>query len=946
MIMEHHPIPMNLLKVPVLDEYMEEVIKATGKEGKATLDRDKEIAKIQEAVRMTFGPLGRLLETVENWKLAIAEEENGEVSSDAVQYLSDLTQQSVTVLGQAFGKASYIRRCLALNAIPLADSYKGGAKLIKESESILETQKTSLFGEQFATSLETKTKQIKEIAKNMAVKKELKQLGKGASTCATNVKVPFLKALVQSTRDSGANNNSNYQPGAKTQKRKWDQANDRRDGYKGWHSNRGRGKSTSISLPSARACASFFKRNLSVPRSSGGDYWGKSRPISKELGHFVKRPRNQEDSFGVGDPLYRNSQTDISSSEPVPFSSREETNCNRDRIHVEEGSNSTSSSGRERSGDLEYLYPSQEGGKVSHDHKFEKDKPPHSIRPFSDGPPNGFEESFEERRLDGESGSVRCILVDTHTQELEKIHEVHVGGSALRIPGSSFWSGARPQTIYQTNENPDHHTPEASNPDNCIPGRLSLNRELSSGDSNSKGFSYFPFRTARILNKPCQEYFDSVSQLRISGDDRRQFEHDYLSPRGQDRELGSHVPISSDSRDSFSEGTFESDWETVCDSSSSVRSSTPDPSFTADSDPCLERPQELRESSLLRQGSPPRNRMVDNKSIHQQESPNSLRTTSGSPDHGFVHFCVGSPSGGGMTVGDQWSPMERILHINILELKAVELGLKTLLRIYHHLTSIHIRIDNTTALSYLIKMGGTKNPLMNKIAKRIWTFLIEKGITLSASWIPSAENVEADARSRLRPNSSEWLLHKTIFKQVIHRLGHPSIDYFASRTMKQLDCYMSPSPDPDSLGVDAMSHSWEGQFPYLFPPFCLIGRVLRKLRQDKVERAILIAPLWPAQIWFPLLIDQCMETPLRLPRWKILLKNPEGKNHSLVTQKALHLCAFLVTGIDSNARGFRRGLRTSFSMPEDPALHPLTLHPGESGVLGVREGVWIPIEQM
>ena len=68
MIMEHNPVPKNLLKVPVLDEYMKEVMKATGKEGRATIDRDKEIAKIQEAIRMTFGPLGRLLETVEDWK--------------------------------------------------------------------------------------------------------------------------------------------------------------------------------------------------------------------------------------------------------------------------------------------------------------------------------------------------------------------------------------------------------------------------------------------------------------------------------------------------------------------------------------------------------------------------------------------------------------------------------------------------------------------------------------------------------------------------------------------------------------------------------------------------------------------------------------------------------------------------------------------------------------
>lgn len=48
---------------------------------------------------------------------------------------------------------------------------------------------------------------------------------------------------------------------------------------------------------------------------------------------------------------------------------------------------------------------------------------------------------------------------------------------------------------------------------------------------------------------------------------------------------------------------------------------------------------------------------------------------------------------------------ERKSHINVLELKAAaKLAIMKKVR-----KSIHARMDNMVALSYLIKMGGTKN---------------------------------------------------------------------------------------------------------------------------------------------------------------------------------------------------------------------------------------------
>lgn len=232
---------------------------------------------------------------------------------------------------------------------------------------------------------------------------------------------------------------------------------------------------------------------------------------------------------------------------------------------------------------------------------------------------------------------------------------------------------------------------------------------------------------------------------------------------------------------------------------------------------------------------------------------------------------------------------------------------------------------------------------LNIIAKRIWSFLSAKDITLTASWIPSKLNVGPNFRSRLKPNSSEWKLDKKVFKKITNRWGNPSVDLFASRTMHQLDRYVSLSPDPACQAVDAMAQNWEATYPYLFPPFCMVGRVLRKLIRHRVEKAILIPPMWPGQPWFPPLLEQCIQHPLRLPLKRDLILDSEGNTHNLQEARSLHLTAFLVTGQPSLAKGYQAGLQTWSSMPGERARQILTKAPGGSGFLGAVQEALIPI---
>jgi hypothetical protein len=213
-----------------------------------------------------------------------------------------------------------------------------------------------------------------------------------------------------------------------------------------------------------------------------------------------------------------------------------------------------------------------------------------------------------------------------------------------------------------------------------------------------------------------------------------------------------------------------------------------------------------------------------------------------------------SQQGWGASLGDsvtggRWSPSESILHINVLELKAVLLGLQSLCK---EEKDCHIKIlsDNTTAVAYLRKMGGTRSPPCNNITREIWMWCIAKGIWLTPAHIPGVDNVEADRASRAFNDKTEWQLDKSMFTQLVAIFGKPDIDMFASRLNYQLKPYVSWGPDPEAVATDDFTLNWDNKFIYVFPPFSIIPRILQKIEEDQA-RTLMIVALWPTQSWFP-----------------------------------------------------------------------------------------------
>ena len=77
-----------------------------------------------------------------------------------------------------------------------------------------------------------------------------------------------------------------------------------------------------------------------------------------------------------------------------------------------------------------------------------------------------------------------------------------------------------------------------------------------------------------------------------------------------------------------------------------------------------------------------------------------------------------------------------MLHINVLEL---------VVRI-SQINTLPNRQQNSNFLS-IENGGGTTNQTMIALSKEIWKLLLKKNITISAEYLPSALNKEADWKS-------------------------------------------------------------------------------------------------------------------------------------------------------------------------------------------------------
>jgi hypothetical protein len=107
-------------------------------------------------------------------------------------------------------------------------------------------------------------------------------------------------------------------------------------------------------------------------------------------------------------------------------------------------------------------------------------------------------------------------------------------------------------------------------------------------------------------------------------------------------------------------------------------------------------------------------------------------------------------------------------HINVLVTTAIWHFLAYILPKSSRPRNILWRIDNTMALAYIRKEGGTISPLVLEEAEEALVLAHQMSVRLLPVYIPTEGNILADAASHFK-EIPDWRLHPIIFKAITAR---------------------------------------------------------------------------------------------------------------------------------------------------------------------------------
>ena len=281
--------------------------------------------------------------------------------------------------------------------------------------------------------------------------------------------------------------------------------------------------------------------------------------------------------------------------------------------------------------------------------------------------------------------------------------------------------------------------------------------------------------------------------------------------------------------------------------------------------------------------------------------------------------------------------------INTKECLAVYYGFKSFLKCLSGKTVL-IRSDNTTAVSFVSKMGGMSCLIRDRLMSDLWKLAAKHNCWLYISHIPGKINLAADRASRHFNDRTEWALQQDVFNKINSWFGPLDVDLFASTSNKKLPKFVSWHPDPDSWNVDAFLLDWKKFFGYIFPPFSLLLRCLTKIRRDQAT-AVIIAPYWPTQTWFPLLLQLMITFPLMLPSppalylpWDLSITHPLSEK--------MHLFSVTVSGNPSKRQEFIQVLTNTSSQPRVIVHKPTMAESSKCGKDFVVNGMSVPVIQL
>ena len=232
-----------------------------------------------------------------------------------------------------------------------------------------------------------------------------------------------------------------------------------------------------------------------------------------------------------------------------------------------------------------------------------------------------------------------------------------------------------------------------------------------------------------------------------------------------------------------------------------------------------------------------------------------------------------------LTAQGIWNEMDFDLNSNNKELLAI---LRSVKNFHVELLSKEIVVysDNRVAVSTISKSGST-DPFRHKVFLQIQELVARLQATLTAHHIKGRKNLLADSLSRkqhLLP--PELTLSETLFQNIVQDFGLlPEVDLFANEYNAKLPQFVSSIPTESAMALDAFSLNWAVfKCVWAFPPPSMIHRILFKWKKEGGGKMMLVAPDWPSQSWYSILMEMARKRYVIPPdSQEIYLQTKNGK---------------------------------------------------------------------
>ena len=507
--------------------------------------------------------------------------------------------------------------------------------------------------------------------------------------------------------------------------------------------------------------------------------------------------------------------------------------------------------------------------------QFEETEQVHHVPTFQNGRYASCGRFVKRGRLADKNRSKGRLLCSSNSTDRSQISEVSMEEQNFQIQSSPIWDGISAKSVYKNTETGAHSVETSRSKAGHMARRHHIDApESSHGNGSNKDYSVAAAET-RLPHKHREVSTDANKTVRVHRVQNQHCHNETVSSRRENSENPTGMSRSSEEQNDDSEKTGKIDRKMTA----AIRAILPAPLQ-------YRHLQRLKAAGLKQNNQSYEAKVTLNQgctevlkwlaeSIRQWNGKSVLKAC---PD--IQIQTDASKTGWGAHCGKEstqglWTTTEKTLHINALELKAVLFAVKAFTKTKEKCHA-HIKVDNTTTMTYINRMGGTKSPILTEIAKDLWMYCISKQIMLTAEHVPGTQNQIADFHSRNYVDGSNWKLDAQIFQEVRKLLGPIAIDLFADRTNAQTKTFISWKPDQEAYTTDAFTIQWTNLEAYVFPQFCLIGRCLAKIRQDQAT-VVIVTPTWQTQPWYPELLELCIQDPILLPPIPNLMTYQQGR---------------------------------------------------------------------